>query len=84
MRAGRLGLYAGGGITWLAPRFEVGFTDSRGLVDNTRIEVNLRRTAVFAGAAYRLTGSWSATAQLYSVPVDVTLFRIGATVDVRR
>lgn len=82
--AGRLGLYAGGGLTWLAPRFEVGFTDSRGLVDNTRIEVNLRRTAVFAGAAYRLAGSWSATAQLYSVPVDVTLFRIGATVDVRQ
>ncbi len=74
---GRLGLYAGGGVTWLAPRFRVGFTDGRGFVDRTRVEVDLTRAAVFAGAAYHVSGTWSATAQLYSVPEDVTLFRLG-------
>lgn len=74
---GRLDLYAGGGITWLAPRFRVGFTDGTGYVDRTRVEVDLRRVAVFAGADYRLGGAGSATAQLYSVPADVTLFRVG-------
>ena len=77
---GRLDLYAGGGITWLAPRFRVGFTDATGYVDRTRVEVDLRRVAFFGGADYRLGRIWSATAQLYSVPVDVTLFRVGAVV----
>lgn len=75
----RLGLYAGGGVTWLAPRFRVGFVDSRGFVDRTRVEVDLRRVAIFGGGTYHLAGIWSATAQIYSVPVDVTLFRLGAT-----
>ncbi|MFL5562746.1 MAG: hypothetical protein ACJ79K_14845 [Gemmatimonadaceae bacterium] len=76
---GRLGLYAGGGYTWLAPRFRVGFNDANGFQDRTRVEVDLQRAAVFGGATYRLAGIWSATAQVYSVPVDVTLFRLGAT-----
>jgi hypothetical protein len=75
----RLDLYAGGGITWLAPRFRVGFTDATGYTDRARVEVDLHRFAAFGGATWRLAGIWSATAQLYSVPVDVTLFRIGAT-----
>ena len=75
----KLDLYAGGGITWLAPRFRVGFTDATGFHDRTRVEVDLRRYAIFGGAAYHLAGIWSATAQVYSVPVDVTLFRLGAT-----
>jgi len=78
-RDGRLSVYAGGGVTWLAPRFRVGFDDGRGFVDRTRVEVDLRRVAIFGGGAWHLAGIWSATAQLYSVPVDVTLFRIGAT-----
>ena len=81
---GRLGVYGGGGMTWLAPRFRVGFADARGFVDRTRVEVDLRRVAVFGGAAYRLAGIWSATAQVYSVPVDVILFRIGATASLGR
>jgi hypothetical protein len=77
--AGRLGLYAGGGYTWLSPRFRVGFDDANGFKDRTRVEVDLTRASVFGGATYRLAGIWSATAQVYSVPVDVTLFRLGAT-----
>jgi hypothetical protein len=78
-RAGRVGVYAGGGYTWLAPRFRVGFNQLDGFQDRTRVEVDLHRAAVFGGATYRLAGIWSATAQVYSVPVDVTLFRLGAT-----
>jgi hypothetical protein len=80
----RLDLYAGGGITWLAPRFRVGFTDATGYHDRARVEVDLRRVSVFGGATWRLAGIWSATAQLYSVPVDVTLFRLGATAQLGR
>jgi hypothetical protein len=78
-RDGRVGLYAGGGYTWLAPRFRVGFDQLDGFQDRTRVEVDLHRASVFGGATYRLAGIWSATAQVYSVPVDVTLFRLGAT-----
>jgi hypothetical protein len=84
LMAGRLGLYAGGGFTWLAPRFRVGFNDANGFIDRTRVEVDLHRAAVFGGATYRLAGIWSATAQVYSVPADVTLFRVGATANLGR
>jgi hypothetical protein len=80
---GRLGLYAGGGYTWLAPRFRVGFADATGYVDRTRVEVDLTRAAAFGGASYQLAGIWSATAQVYSVPADVTLFRLGGAVTLR-
>jgi len=75
----RLSLYAGGGVTWLAPRFRVGFTDATGYNDRTRVEVDLRRLSAFGGATYHLAGIWSATAQVYSFPATVTLFRVGAT-----
>jgi len=82
----RLELYAGGGVTWLAPRFRVDFTDANtpAYHDRTRVEVDLRRVAVFGGGTYHLAGIWSATAQVYSVPVDVTLFRLGATATLGR
>lgn len=75
--SGRLDLYAGGGVNWLAPRFRVGFTDGNGLVDSTRVEVDLQRAAWFAGGSWRVIGPWSATGQVYGVPADVTLFRLG-------
>ena len=75
--SGRLDLFAGGGVNWLAPRFRVGFTSGTGLVDNTLVEVDLRRAAWFAGGTWRLLHAWSATGQLYAVPGDVTLGRIG-------
>ena len=75
----RLDLYAGGGMTWLSPRFRVGFTDATGYYDRTRVEVDLHRLSAFGGATYHLAGIWSGTAQVYSFPEDVTLFRVGAT-----
>lgn len=77
MLAGRLGVYGGAGMSSLQPRFQVGFTDGTGFVDRTRVEVDLTRAALFTGAEWRLGGIVSATAQLYAVPEDVTLFRLG-------
>src|SRR5688500_5642007 len=77
MLADRLGVYGGAGMNWLRPRFQVGFTDGTGFVDRTRVEVDLTRAALFAGAEWRLRGMVSATAQLYAVPEDVALFRLG-------
>jgi hypothetical protein len=73
----RLNLYGGGGVNWLAPRFRVGFTSGNGLVDNTPVEVDLRRVAWFAGGSWRVARQWAATGQVYGVPEDVTLFRLG-------
>ena len=68
-------LFLGAGENWLKPRFEVGFTSGTGNVDNTRVEVDLTRTVLFGGYNRRLSSRLDATAEVYSVPADVTLFR---------
>ncbi|HEX2780617.1 MAG TPA: hypothetical protein VHM30_14025 [Gemmatimonadaceae bacterium] len=74
---GRVDLYGGGGMNWLAPRFQVGFASGTGYVDRTRVEVDLTRAVWFAGGSWRVLGPWAATAQVYGVPEDVTLVRLG-------
>ena len=81
---GKVDLYGGGGANWLAPRFRVGFTSATGSVDRTRVEVDLRRAAWFGGGSWRLLGAWAATGQVYGVPEDVTLFRLGVMGPVMR
>ncbi|MBK5186993.1 MAG: hypothetical protein JJD97_02045 [Gemmatimonadaceae bacterium] len=78
-RGGRLELFAGSGVTWLRPRFEVGFTDLNGVTDNTRIEVNLERWSLLGGATLRLPAAFALTAEVYSVPKDVTTWRLAAS-----
>jgi hypothetical protein len=80
---GRLGVYAGGGVTWLEPRFQVGFRDGNGALDQTRIRVSLTRATVFGGATYRLGRAVDLSAQVYSVPVDATTFRFAAAYELR-
>ena len=74
--------YAGAGYTSLRPRFQVGFQDGRPGVryDDTKIIVDLNRIALFGGGALRVTPAIGLTAELYSVPEDVTTFRVGANV----
>lgn len=67
--------FLGGGENWLKPRFQVGFTSATGSVDNTRVEVDLTRTVLFGGYSRRFNSKLDATAEVYSVPQDVTLFR---------
>ena len=82
-RSGRFALFAGGGITWLRPRFRVGFTDGSGNVDTTEVLADLRRGAAFGGITLRATGLLQISAEAYSVPQDVTTLRVAATYRVR-
>ena len=82
MLGGRLGAYGGAGNNWLQPRFRAHFLEGTGTLDNTRVETDLTRLALFAGGEWRVRSRWSATAQLYAFPQDIALFRVGATASV--
>ncbi len=72
--------YAGAGYTSLRPRFQVGFQDTRPGVryDDTRIIVDLNRMSLFGGGVWKVAPAIGLSAELYSVPEDVTTFRVGA------
>lgn len=72
----RVALYAGAGVSWLQPRFQAGFTDAFGNVDHTTVIANLTRGVAFTGITWRVLGTFSASAQLYAVPADVTTIRV--------
>jgi len=74
----RWGAYASTGVTWLRPRFQVGFQYLDAAYDDTKISVDLTRFALGAGAWYRVGAAAAVTGELYSVPADATTFRIGA------
>ncbi|MDQ2765762.1 MAG: hypothetical protein M3Y30_01280 [Gemmatimonadota bacterium] len=78
-RGGRFDFFAGTGVTWLRPRFEVGFTNLDGVVDNTQVEVNLQRWSLLGGATLHLPASFAITTEVYSVPKDVTTWRVAAS-----
>ena len=83
-RSRRVALYAGGGVTWLRPRFRVGFTDAAGHVDATEVEARLVRGSAFGGVTVRAADAILLSGQLYSVPEDVTTVRVGIEYRVRR
>jgi hypothetical protein len=74
---GRLAFYAGLGENFLRPRFQVGFTDALGNVDNTLVTVDLNRITMFAGASVEVSNSVDLSAQAYGVREDGVTFRIG-------
>lgn len=78
-RGGRFEFFAGSGITWLRPRFEVGFTNLNGVPDNTMVEVNLERWSLLGGATLNLPASFAVTTEVYSVPKDVTTWRLAVS-----
>jgi hypothetical protein len=77
--------YAGAGYSSLKPRFQVGFQDGRPGVeyDDTKIEVDLNRVALFGGATFQISPMICFSAELYSVPEDVTTVRVGASYRLR-
>jgi hypothetical protein len=83
VRGGRVALFVGGGITWLRPRFQVGFTDAAGNVDATRVEVDLVRGSLFGGITVHAIDALAISGQLYSVPADVTTVRLGVQYQLR-
>jgi hypothetical protein len=76
--ASRLGGIVGVGVNRLMPRFKVDFDYLDGVRDRTPIEIDLTRFAAFAGASYRVASRVELAAEVYSVPKDVTTFRLGA------
>ena len=78
-RSGRFEFFAGTGMTWLRPRFDVGFTNLDGVLDHTRVEVNLERWSVLGGATLNLPARFALTTAVYSAPKDVTTWRLAAS-----
>ena len=74
---GRWAAYAGGGVNWLRPHFQVGFVDGAGIADNTKVDVDLARGALFGGVSARVVGPLLLSAQVYDVPADATTWRFG-------
>ncbi len=70
--------FGGVGYTWLAPHFRVGFTDLNGATDRTLVEVDLQRAALLGGVSVRIAGPLDAAGEVYSVPADVTTWRLSA------
>lgn len=79
----RLAGYAGAGFSALRPRFQVGFQPTGGAYDSTRVVVNLDRWTAMAGVRYELRRATLVTGELYAVPEDVVLLRIGASLRLR-
>jgi hypothetical protein len=67
--------HAGIGYTILRPRFQVYFTNAAGSVDRRKVEVNLERVALFAGASVRL-GALDFTGEAYGTVSDAIAGRL--------
>jgi hypothetical protein len=76
MVGGRLRPYLGGGYNRSEPRFQVNFTNQFGMVDSTRIEVNLNRGVVFGGATWQLADRLGVAGEVYAVPADAVTARL--------
>lgn len=75
---GRVAAFAGAGYTWLAPHFRVGFTNVDGVTDHTLVEVDLQRGSLFGGVDVQIFRALDASASVYSVPADLTTWRLAA------
>jgi hypothetical protein len=75
---GRLSLFAGAGYMALAPHFRVDFTSLGGATDRTLVEVDLNRGTLFGGLGVQILPALDAAAEVYSVPADLTTWRLAA------
>ena len=80
-----ISFYGGAGANRIDPHFQVGFTDGNGNVDRTQVELEkpLIRAAIFGGVTAVFRQSLDIGAQVYSVPADVTLFRLMGGIRIR-
>ena len=74
------GFYAGVGANQIDPHFQVGFTNGQGGVDNTKVQLDnpVTRLTLTGGVTGHAQNGIDFGAQIFSVPQDVTTFRIGA------
>jgi hypothetical protein len=68
--------FVGGGLNILHPRFQVNFTNQFGETDNRKVEVDLTRGALFAGATWVPSHALALTGEIYSSPVDAVTGRV--------
>ena len=76
---GRIRPFLGGGLNILHPRFQVNFTNQFGETDNRKVEVDLTRGALFAGATWAPAGGFALSGQIYSSPGDAVTARLAAS-----
>ena len=73
---GRVRAYAGAGFSWLRPRFQVHFINRDGQLDDSRVEVNLTRVALFGGGTWEATSRIGITGEIYAQPADAVTARL--------
>jgi hypothetical protein len=82
---GPFSFYGGLGANRIDPHFQVGFTSTNAGVDTTRVELEnpIVRAALFGGASGVFRRIFDVGVQIYSVPADVTLFRLMGGIRIR-
>jgi hypothetical protein len=75
--------YGGVGVNWLRPRFQVGFTDADGVVDDSKVETNLTRFAYFGGLTWRLGGRIAVSGEVYAQSSDAVTGRLALAYTLR-
>jgi hypothetical protein len=84
--SGALSAFVGAGLTALQPSLHVHFASTFGGVpftDTNTVATTTTRGAFTAGAAWHLIPALELGAQLYSVPADLTTFRVSAAYRLR-
>lgn len=79
MARGRFRPYFGTGYNILHPRFQVHFRDAGGILDDTKVKVNLSRIALFGGATYAPSRDVLISGEAYSTPADQVTARARVT-----
>jgi hypothetical protein len=74
--ASRFSWYGGAGFSRLSPRFRVHFRNGAGVLDSTRVVVDLDRVTMFAGVTRAVSARWRASAEVYASPSDGATARI--------
>jgi hypothetical protein len=79
------GVYGGIGANRFDPHFQVNFTNGEGGVDRTKVQLDspVTRVSLIGGISAYLRPSIDVGAQIYSVPQDLTTFRVHAGITFR-
>jgi len=76
--------YVSAGLSTFKPRFQVGFTDLDGDLDNTLVLPDrMTRFTFSVGSAYAINRRLAFTGELYSAPEDMTTIRLGGAWTIR-
>lgn len=76
LAGGRVRPFVGGGLNLLYPRFRVNFTNRFDQLDDSRVEVDLNRGALFGGATWAATPSVDVSGEIYASPGDAVTGRL--------